>query len=253
MKRPPNDIPALYVEGVDDISAIAALMKRHGYDTERGKKHLFITHAGDTHESTGSDTELFKTMPDIIKINTVKACGFVFDIDTDATSRWAKVNDCIESILNNHIQLESPLPSSCITHKSQGYIGKIRGYPQPFGIWLMPDCKTDGQKLEHLIQTLIPSDDPILPHAKTCTSQVQAIVDDANKLLTSSMIKHNCFAKKDKIKAELRAWLAWQDEPGQSFGTAITRKKLQANSPEALAFLDWLSRLYGFKFNNQAT
>lgn len=58
MKKPPKGVPALYVEGADDISAIAALLRRHGFDSKRGKRHLFISHAGDdASESTGSDSE----------------------------------------------------------------------------------------------------------------------------------------------------------------------------------------------------
>ncbi len=37
-----STLPLLYVEGKDDVSVVSALLKRHGLDTERGKKYLYI-------------------------------------------------------------------------------------------------------------------------------------------------------------------------------------------------------------------
>jgi hypothetical protein len=252
MRKRPIGIPALYVEGADDISAISGLLKRYDLDTERGKKHLFIRHSGnDAIGSTGSDSELFAELPDRVRENPETPCGFVFDIDIEATTRWARVKQRLESLQASpfRLQFENPLPTGCDTDGLPGFVGKVKGYAHPFGIWLMPDCKTDGQKLEHLIETLIRKDDPILKFAKESTAKVPAIVEEANQLILPPTITFSTFAPKDRINAELRAWLAWQEEPGQPFGAAITNKSLCYDSPEALAFLRWLSRLYGFHFD----
>jgi hypothetical protein len=249
MRNPPKDVPALYVEGADDISAIAALLRRHGYDTKRGKKHLFIAHAGDdAGESTGSDGELFDVMPDVIKSNPAQPCGFVFDIDIEVAKRWERAKGRLQTIVSNLIEFSHPLPDRCTSSSKPGYIGQVKGYAKSFGVWLMPDCQTDDQKLEHLVESLIPANDAILLYAKQCTAAFPKLVSDANATITDAQRKVKCFAEKDRIKAEIRTWLAWQEEPGQPFGAAITRRYLGNDSPQALAFLDWLSRLYGFSF-----
>ena len=190
-------------------------------------------------------------MPDLIKANPSQSYGFVFDIDIEATKRWEKVKARIESMLDGNIKLASPLPNVCETAGVAGYIGQIHGYAKPFGVWLMPDCKTDGQKLEHLVESLIPTADVLLAHAKKQTAEVPAIVGEANKLIHEPAKRVKYFAEKDRIKAEVRTWLAWQEEPGQPFGAAFTNKYLSHDSPQALAFLGWLSRLYGFNFNTR--
>lgn len=249
MRNPPQGIPALYVEGADDISAIAALLRRHGYDTQRGKKHLFIAHAGDEASgSTGSDNELFEAMPDVVKSNPPAPCGFVFDIDIEASRRWDRVKARLESVLSDLIKFEKPLPADCSLDGNPGFIGKIAGYAMPFGVWLMPDCRSDNQKLEHLLQSLVPAGDVILEHAKATTSAFPKLVDDANSAMSSDKPKLRCFAEKDRVKAEIRAWLAWQEEPGQPFGAAITSRYLHDDSIQAKAFLRWMSRLYGLEF-----
>ncbi|MFN3648665.1 MAG: DUF3226 domain-containing protein [Armatimonadota bacterium] len=45
-------------------------------------------------------------------------------------------------------------------------------------------------------------------------------------------------------KAELHTWLAWQEEPGQPFGTSITARVLDGDRPQAREFIGWLRRLY---------
>ncbi|MGL6076017.1 MAG: DUF3226 domain-containing protein [Fimbriiglobus sp.] len=238
-KHKDNNLPTLYVEGSDDISVINALMVRHGFPTDSGKKYLVIRAEGASVGSTGSDGELFAAMPDRIKNDPPFPCGFVFDIDIKVQDRWEHARNRIMSVLDGNINLTQPLPDSCETDGLPGYIGQIRGYAKPFGVWLMPDCRSDGQKLEHLIESLVPADDPILKHARECTSKLPALVKDT---------AFKCFAEKDRIKAEVRAWLAWQEEPGMQFGTAINKKILKDDSPQAMAFLGWLSRLYGFQF-----
>ncbi len=229
-------IPKLYVEGPDDVSAIAGLLKRHGYDTDQGKKHLYI-------KSLSSVEELLRSIPATVKSEVNSPCGFVLDIDIAIASRWQSINDKLKFAGDPNTTLESLVPDAC---PPDGYIGKIKDYPHPFGVWLMPDCQSDLLKLENLIETLIPTGDPLWSHTKKCTADAVSLVDQAN--IVEPGLNWKCFGNKDKIKAELRTWLAWQEEPGLPFGAAINNQSLRHNSPQAVAFLDWLSQLYGFKF-----
>lgn len=156
--RAPN-LPALYVEGVDDISAIAGLLNRHGYDTKQGQRHLYI-------QAFGSLDELLDAMQDTIKAERNAPCGFVLDIDIALTRRWQAVADRLKFDADPTTALEDAVDTTC---PSTGYIGKVKGYPYPFGVWLMPDCASDNKKLEDFIATLIPDGDPLKSYAESST------------------------------------------------------------------------------------
>jgi len=233
--RPPN-LPALYVEGVDDISTIAGLLNRHGYDTKQGQQHLYL-------KAFGSLSELLDAMQDTIKAERSAPCGFVLDIDIEIQHRWQAVADRLRFDGDPTTKLETPLVVAC---PADGYVGRVKGYPHPFGVWLMPDCASDKKNLEDLIDTLIPPGDPLKAHAQASTEEAARLVDAANAAGADPPWKR--FSEPDKIKAKVRAWLAWQKEPGAAFGAAINDKILRHDSDEAKAFLAWLARLYGFKF-----
>lgn len=237
--RPPN-LPALYVEGVDDVSTIAALLKRNGIDTKQGQEHLWI-------KPFGSDQELLAAMADTIKTERSTPCGFVLDIDIEVTNRWQAVCDRLKFHGDPTTKLQLAPDATC---PHNGYIGQVQGYPKPFGVWLMPDCKTDNQKLEHLVTTLIPLTDPLWGHARTSTVAAKEKVDDANALLNRGTLPWKRFGDIDLIKAEVRTWLSWQEEPGIAFGAAINNRTLGHDSPSAKLFLDWMKRLFGFTYSD---
>ncbi len=221
-------IPILYVEGKDDISVINALLGRHGVDTERGKRHLCI-------KDQESVEQLLASMGDAIKTATDKRIGFVVDIDIAISQRWQAVKARMNEIGMN-------LPDQC---PANGFIGKLDEYPHNFGIWLMPDCATDGQMLEHLVETLLPANDPLWPHAKQCTARAVELLDDANQQIPDGGRKWKRFGDQEKIKAEVHSWLAWQREPGVALGAAINDHILSHDSPQAIAFLKWAKELFG--------
>ena len=220
-------IPTLYVEGTDDIAVISALLSRHHINTDKGNKYLKIV-------SLKNDEGVIDGMPIAIKAMTSQPVGFVVDIDIESQRRW-------DSICGHLRELNLILPPSC---PSDGFIGRMPNYQYEFGIWLMPDCASDGQKIEHLIKSLLPLGDPLWPHATISTDAVIAIVDIANSAKKPEEKAYERFADQDRIKAEVRAWLAWQKEPGVPLGAAINYRILGCDSPQALAFLRWLKRVY---------
>ena len=52
------------------------------------------------------------------------------------------------------------------------------------------------------------------------------------------------FPPVDRLKAILHTWLAWQQEPGRPYGTAVGARFFRHDSPAALAFLAWFKRLF---------
>lgn len=236
--RPPN-LPLLCVEGVDDVSAIAGLLKRHGHDTRQGQRHVYI-------KPFGSFSELLDAMPDTIKAERAAPCGFVLDIDVETASRWQAVARRLNFTGDPTTRLAAPVPMAC---PSDGYIGQVAGYPHPFGVWLMPDCASDFKKLEDLVATLISPGHPLKVHAESSTDEAAQFIDQANAALSPGAEPWGRFSEPDRIKAVVRTWLAWQREPGLAFGAALNSKILNHDSSEAQAFMKWLARLYGFDFD----
>jgi hypothetical protein len=227
-----DSLPILYVEGKDDISVINSLLLRHGVDTDRGRKHLLI-------KDLESVELVLANMRDAIQAATASPVGFVVDIDIEVTHRW----DAVRRQLQEPEELDmDPPPAVC---PSNGFVGKLRTYPHPFGVWLMPDCRTDGQMLEHLIQSLVPAEHPLWLHAQSSTAAAARLIDDANLAVQDANKKWRRFSDAVRIKAEVRSWLAWQREPGVQFGAAINDHILGHDSPQAVAFVGWLGRLYG--------
>jgi hypothetical protein len=224
-------LPILYVEGKDDTSVVSNLLRRHGIDTAKGDAHLRIQDKGDV-------DSVLETMAEAIKASTDRPVGFIVDIDVVVTDRWTAVKDKI-SLAGGDPPMDCPV---------EGYIGQLADYPYSFGVWLMPDCASDGGKLEHLICTLIPCNDPLWDHAQDATNTAKEKVTWVNGELAAAGSPElwECFREVDTIKAQVRAWLAWQKEPGAQLGAAINDKILGCDSAGAIAFLKWLRQLYGF-------
>jgi hypothetical protein len=226
-----TELPVLYVEGPDDTSVISALLKVHGCDTREGKQHLEI-------RKLSNLETLLKRMPDAIRSASERPIGFVLDTDVTMARRWQAV--CGQLKIAG-----ATTPKTC---PRGGYFGQLKEYPFRFGVWLMPDCHTSHQKLENLIQSLLPPGHPLWTHAVDSTAKAATIVGQANRRVRRK--QWNCFSKNDRIKAEVRTWLAWQEEPGAPMGTAIRSSILAANSPAALLFLRWLRELFNLTLSN---
>jgi hypothetical protein len=106
---------------------------------------------------------------------------------------------------------------------------KGRGKQQRVGVWLMPDNREPGI-LEHFLAKLIPDGDGCWPHAEAATARARELGAP--------------LAAKDAMKGILYTWLAWREEPGLPFGTALTARVLRHDSAEALAFVAWFNKLF---------
>lgn len=225
-----STLPILYVEGKDDISIISALLKRHGVDTNQGDEHLKIV-------SQDNITKLLKSMVPAIEAATDKPVGFVLDIDVSVNDRWQAVRERLKPVKGVNV------PDKC---PQKGFFDKVAGYPYEFGVWLMPDCRSDRQFIEDLCISLIP-DHPTWPYAIECARKAAESFD---KALANERAKYaRCrprFKNLHERKAALYTWLAWQDEPGMPLGAAINATILDHDSAQAIALLRWMKRLYGF-------
>ena len=97
------------------------------------------------------------------------------------------------------------------------------------GVWLMPDNKVPGI-VENFVSFLIPdADAPLWQRAKDC---VDGIPEEQRHFSTLAL-----------PKAQIHTWLAWQEDPGQQFGIAMTAS-LDANASHAVNLVDWVKRVF---------
>jgi hypothetical protein len=163
------------------------------------------------------------------------------DIDIACSQRWQAVQGRLNFATDPTTKLEGLRPAAC---PSRGYFGKVRDHPHRSGVWLMPDCQSDGQMLENLAPTLMAPGDPLWAHAQTATAQAASLVDQANAEIPEEDRKCKRYSDHLKVKASIHAWLAWQHESGIEFGAAINAHILRHDSAQAKAFLRWLRDFY---------
>ena len=205
---------SLWVEGRDDLYAMAELLVRHGVDYDHERDRLPEI------KESGSVEKLLAAMPTGVELSTGRAVGFVLDADSPLADRWRAVRDRL-----HEAGVDTPE-----TPPSEGFIGNADRYKSRVGVWLMPDNEHDGT-LETFLRMLIEENDTLIEHAKSATDRAKTL--------------GAVFKDVDRLKAILHAWLAWQGEPGCPYGTAIRARFFrQHDSPAAVRFVAWFRRLY---------
>ncbi len=151
--------------------------------------------------------------------------GMVLDVDIDrtVTQRWDQVRGKLSPLgftLPDHVD-----PEGCIGAYQDGAVRF------PVGVWLMPNNRREGG-IEAFLADLAGTSDLVWTYAKACTRK---LIEDGN----------NRFTLARQSKAEIRSFLAWQEDPGCSCGVAMSKKYFDGNSPNSRAFVDWFSKLFG--------
>jgi len=132
-------------------------------------------------------------------------------VDEDIQTRWSQIRGRLASA---GISLpEKPKHDGTIV---DGARPGVR-----FGVWVMPDNSLGGM-LEDFLGHLVPEGDP-------CWAYADAAVVEARRLGASHVAARHS-------KARIHTWLAWQEQPGLPFGTALFAHVLKHDSPIALAF-----------------
>lgn len=210
--------PLLYVEGRNDLYSLQALLEKHG---------LMITekYGPIRFEPTDSVSSMLDGIGTFVKAaqNRGEPIGFVLDIDTDLSSRWHNIRSKLKNI-GLDINDDALTDDGLIIETPRGKIG----------FWLMPDNCVRSGKLEDFLRTLIDENDPILNKSLEYVDSVKSNVDCSSR-----------FRDIDIEKAEMSAWLAVKNPPGQPYGTAIKASILKAHSPVADKFVAWVKNLYG--------
>jgi hypothetical protein len=203
----------LLVEGSDDLHSILHLLIRHGFDWDDE------TIARPYVDATGSVEKLLRTLPVALKSSYARI-GVVVDANSRLPNRWVQLQ---ASARNAGVELpDTPDPDGTIV---EGFRPGSR-----VGFWLMPD-NSDPGTLESFLSRLIPEGDPVWPYA--------------DEVAGAARERGARCREKDHLKSALHSWLAWQEDPGLPFGTALRAQIFQHDTPDALRFVSWFRRLFG--------
>ena len=198
-----------------------------GSDDEHVVKHICGGHdipELDEIKPLGSDNRLLDSIPVQIKASEDgDIVGVIIDADTNMQGRWDSIRDRIDQFGYEGAPDRPGLEGTILNPPARTLFPRL-------GIWIMPDNRTNGI-LEDFLHFLIPQPNSLLDHV------VQSVSNIPEEELR--------FRKpEDEPKAVIHTWLAWQQEPGKPFGTAITARFLDANVPEAHVLVSWLKRLF---------
>ena len=194
----------LLVEGRDDAVVVANLCQAHQLP--------------DAFEIAGKKgiTDLLETLSTQLKTSDLEVLGILVDADTDLQARWQSLRAHLTK--EGYLVPDVPVSTGTILH--------VEDKPT-VGIWVMPDNHLPGM-LEDFVATLIPDGDALFPYAKECVQK----------------LPEQRFSPALRAKADIHTWLAWQEEPGLPFGTAITASYLDPRSVHAQGFISWLRALF---------
>lgn len=225
---------ALYVEGSDDEHTIKQLLARH-------EIHIHDEHCPLEVHPMGSDVGVIRAITVAVKSSGKSPVGFVLDTDAfkddrrlTRTDRWRAIRAKLATV---GVTLQNPAPPVDDELPADGFIAQSTEFKRAVGVWLMPDNRAEYGKIEDLLTTLIPANDALFELAKESTSK--ALELSRNRGTATKAIQ-----SKDERKGQLHSWLAWQEEPGMSYGHALRRKYFEHESGVATAFVSWFKRLF---------
>ena len=206
----------LHVEGDDDLHAICHVLIRHGinYDQKPWPERFPRIKA------VGGKDQLLYGMETAVSLSSGRSIGFVLDANSSLASRWAAVSS---RLIGSGVKTPTEMPPD-------GFVAEASRYRARVGTWIMPDNQREGT-LETFLEGLVRENDTLLSHAKISTRGAKEL--------------HASFPDRLVAKAELHTWLAWQEEPGLPYGSAIRARYFGRDSKAARRFVAWFCCLFG--------
>lgn len=203
----------LLVEGADDLHAVVNLMRHHmSWPEDKPSWPVLVENA----EGAANILDAPRITA-TVKESGLEVLGIILDADADFSSRWQSIRDVCRG----------PFPNMPQTLPREGLI--VDEGAKRLGVWIMPDNQSAGS-LELFLKALIPQPAPLWQHA--------------DQAVTGARDLNAPFEDKDRGKAQLHTWLAWQKSPGRPFGVAITQRILDPGASAAQPFVNWFRRLY---------
>ena len=201
---------ALLVEGVDDEHVL-----RH-IGIVRGISSLFEV------QNLSGSANLLEHIPTRLgaSIGNDDIVGVVIDADANPDSRWRSIRGIFTQEGYQNIPTRPNPQGTIIEPPAETILPRA-------GVWIMPDNQAPG-KLEDFLRLMVLETDTLIGYAND-------VVDD---------IPEQRFSNQDRPKAVIHTWLAWQEEPGRPYGTAITARFLDPDVPQVDVLASWLERLF---------
>lgn len=212
---------SLRVEGPDDLHTILHLLIRNGFAYEQRRP----PELPEIEEIRGGKTGALDNLERLVRASANRRVGFVLDADDSVENTWRAIADRLKRV---GVAPPQAVPAA-------GFVGESGEYRATVGVWLMPDNRQEGERgegtLERFLETLVQDADSLLPHAREATERAKT--------------EHRArYPDRDVKKAMLHAWLAWQEEPGLPYGTAIKARYFRHDSPTAGRFVGWFRRVF---------
>ena len=198
----------ILVEGGDDAHFVMHFANRRLRTSWGVPKHV---------ESCGDIERLLGRLKGIQNETGYERLGVIADSNADPAKRWSQLRDAIGA---------SHVPE----------VFDLNGLVLPFvrntrlGIWCMPQPGQPGGMEEFLAAIRLQ------------TEQQSALWQHAIQSV-DAIPEPRLYAAKDAAKVQLRTWLAWQKEPGASFGLALIQSAFDLEHPLTRRFESWLRRL----------
>lgn len=213
----------MLVEGRNDQYVLRGLLQHHdidcaipGRDEGYGEEAIAI-------DQKGNIQGVLDALDVVLDDGDLERLAVIVDADTSIDARWDALRNIFARFGGEDIPHSPSSDGTVITLARPYRTLKV-------GVWLMPDNQVPGT-LENFVSFLIPDDDASLwQYAIDCVDRIPEV--------------RRHFSMVDMPKAQIHTWLAWQQEPGQPLGIAITAKYLNADAPYALNLIDWVKQVF---------
>ena len=213
----------LHVEGINDVHVIKHLLLRHGINCPiKGDTRSAPNYPPNVPEITpaGNQDAVLNAMMTAVPVSNGRSVGFVLDADAVPQDLWRAVCGRLRQF---GLVLPNEIPS-------EGFVDDITAFQARVGVWLMPDNQQSGA-MEQFLRGLVDEQDSLLPIAERSTANAKS--------------GGASFPDSKESKAVLHTWLAWQENPGLPYGSAVKAKYFRDDSTAALTFVTWYGRVFG--------
>ena len=199
------------VEGRDDRHVLLQLCSRHG-----------VPESFKIQDQEGKPKLLTQLPVQLKASHAGDVLGVIVDANGDLDATWTSIRNRLSEVGYTELP-DRPDPSGPIIEPPlDSILARV-------GIWIMPNNRDPGT-LEDFLLALLPAESPLLQHAHDSIDAIPA--------------GHRFFSDAKRPKALMHTYLAWKEEPGRPYGTAIKAGYLIGEAAPAAALVEWMKRLF---------
>ena len=203
----------LIVEGKDELHVVSRISE--SYDILENFKI----------EVSGSNDQAIDKFISSIFASDFNKVGVLLDFEPNQNV-WGKLYNGLQSYKPYYKTIpHDPLEGGVIVEAN----GTNKLFDN-FGIWLMPNNKDKGT-LENFLLSVVNSGNVQIAFAEETLKELEKRGLDDYKPV-------------HRNKALIHTYLAWQENPGAPYGTALKQKAFDIEHPDVQALANWLRQLF---------